>query len=395
MKAQLILVGGRASIPNILTIIHQRPDIIVAVSSTESKKDVPRLEQAIKAVHPTYQLEQVDPVDAFDFSQIYSVCEKAVKNHPDAEWIFNITTGTTIMSIAAYEVAKKYRQSLSIQCWYINTSQTRVISLAEDSQEKIFQITVSQYAAAYNRVLSPGDLDDERRYVELHWLPFAQRLGKNPHDASLIKLVMNKIKNRPGKDKEGEDKSKYYPMEGLSDGVYSLLEEAQHLQLISQLTRDTTSIGFRLSYFQDRFLNGAWLEAYVWDEAKKLGDLDDCKMDDCQWNHTIIDGKSKNELDVVMTYKAQLLIAECKTGEEEAFDSKTLYKLDSVANLLGGRFVSKLLITSLPLPTKADKLQEFIEQAESRRVVVVTAEDLPQIREILKREALTPTYARI
>src|SRR5947208_2009926 len=111
MKAQLILVGGRASIPNILTIIHQRPDVIVAVSSTESKKDVPRLEQAIKVVHPTYQLEQVDPVDAFDFSQIYSVCEKAVKNHPDAEWIFNITTGTTIMSIAAYEVAMKYRQS--------------------------------------------------------------------------------------------------------------------------------------------------------------------------------------------------------------------------------------------------------------------------------------------
>src|SRR5262245_16953342 len=137
MKAQLILVGGRASIPNMLTVKYQCPDVIVPVVSTESKNDLPRLEQAIKVVHPSYQLEQVDPVDAFDFSQIYDVCEKAVKNHPDADWIFNITTGTTIMSIAAYEVAKKYCQSLSIRCWYINTSQTRVVSLTEDNKERI------------------------------------------------------------------------------------------------------------------------------------------------------------------------------------------------------------------------------------------------------------------
>jgi hypothetical protein len=391
MRAQLILVGGRAAIPNMLTVKYQCPDVIVPITSTESKKDLPRLEEALKAVHPTYQLEQVDPVDAFNFSQIYDVCEKAVKKHPDAEWIFNITTGTTIMSIAAYEVAKKYSQSFSIKCWYINTSQSRVVSLAEESKENIFQITVPQYAAAYNRVLLPGDLDDARRDVEQHWLPFAQRLGKDPGDASLLKSLMSKTGNdKPGKNKEGEDKSKYYTMLGLSDQVYSLLEYAQSLQLVCGLTRNTTSISFRLDYSQYSFFNGDWLEAYVWDEARKL-----MLLDDCQWNHTIEDGKSKNELDVVMTYKAQLLIVECKTGVKDSFDPDTLNKLDSVANLLGGRFVSKLLVTSLPLPSRDKDREEFLAQAKSRRIVVVASGDLPGVGKILQEEALEPTYSRI
>ncbi len=392
MKAQLILVGGRASIPNILTIIYQRPDVVIPVCSIESKRDLPALQQAIRTVHPACRIEEIDPVDACSFSQIYDVCEKAVISYPNAEWIFNITMGTSIMSIGAYEVAKKYQSSRSVQCWYINTSQARVISLPEDASnssygKEIFKIEVSQYAAAYNRVLLPGDLEDERAYAEQHWLPFAQRLGKNPHDAFLIKLMLSKIgDNKPRKDRDGKDGSKYPTIKGLSDEVYHLLEGAQSLQLVSQLRKDADSISFRLSYPQHKFLNGAWLEMYVWDEANKLG-----IFDDCQWNHTIVDGKSNNELDVTMTYKAQLLIAECKTGEE-AFDSDTLYKSDSVANLLGGRFVGRLLITSLPLPKDH---QKFLEQANSRRIVVVTAEDLSIVGAKISEEAKQPRYARM
>ncbi len=61
---------------------------------------------------------------------------------------------------------------------------------------------------------------------------------------------------------------------------------------------------------------------YVWDEARKQN-----IFKDCQWNEIIMSGNSKNELDVAMVYKAQLLISECKTGNE-AFESETIYKLD-------------------------------------------------------------------
>ena len=198
---------------------------------------------------------------------------------------------------------------------------------------------------------------------------------------------MNKIKDRPGKDRDGEDKSKTYSMQGFSDDVYALLEVAQQMQLVSQLTKDTNSLHFHLTYPQDKFLNGAWLEMYVWNEVKQQE-----IFDDYEWNHIIIEGNSKNELDVAATYKAQLLIAECKTGEKEAFASDTLYKLDSVANLLGGKFVGKLLVTSLPLPKK---YQEFMEQAESRKVVVVTAENLPNVGAVIAKEAIQPRYARM
>lgn len=37
MKAQLILVGGRP-MPNILTLIHQEPELIIAICSSQSYK---------------------------------------------------------------------------------------------------------------------------------------------------------------------------------------------------------------------------------------------------------------------------------------------------------------------------------------------------------------------
>ncbi len=112
---------------------------------------------------------------------------------------------------------------------------------------------------------------------------------------------------------------------------------------------------------------------------------------DCRWNQKIVDGNNKNELDVALTYHAQLLIAECKTGEE-AFSSETLYQVNAVANMLGNRFVGKLLVTSL---SKKYASNDFEAKRDGLSIVLVTAEDLPNIGEILKREALTPTYPRI
>ena len=199
-KAQLIIVGGRAYIPTILAVIHQKPDIIIAVSSMESKEDLPKLEQIIKSVHPEGQMIATEPVDAFNFSQIYATCENAILSYPKAEWIFNITTGTTIMSIGAYEVAKLYQSSTSpVQCWYINTSQTKFVSLPKDDfkgirREDLFKISVPQYATAYSRTLLLGDLESDREYAEENYELFAQHLGKES-----IRCIATQISNEQDK----------------------------------------------------------------------------------------------------------------------------------------------------------------------------------------------------
>ncbi len=382
-NALLLLVGGRASIPNILTVIHQQPNFVVTVSSWESNSDLLQFENAVNKILPTCSVKHMNPVDAFEMQEVMDRCEEALKEHRDAHWTFNVTAATTIMSIAAYEVAKKHQTT----CWYINTSKTRIITLVgELGDESIFKIDVLQYVTAYNRELIQGDLEEHREQSENEWLPFAIKVGKNQRFAELLKLVMLEV----GKDKRGRPSKlimKAYALNNLPLETYQILEEAQHVGLLSDLSTDKASgICFRLSYLQDKFLNGAWLEAYVCDEAKKLG-----IFHDCQWNQKIVDGNNKNELDVAMTYKAQLLIAECKTGEE-AFSSETLYQLNAVANMLGNRFVGKMLVTNLP---RKGASKDFEAKRAGLSIVLATAEDLPNIGEILKREANTPTYPRI
>jgi hypothetical protein len=134
---------------------------------------------------------------------------------------------------------------------------------------------------------------------------------------------------------------------------------------------------------------GDWLEIFVWHETKEAG-----FADDCQWGYEIIDGKAENELDLALTYKGQLIIGECKT-DNNPFKGKRNYldTLDSNAHLLGGNFVTKLFITNQP-KTKNGYVS-FDEQARKRRIVVLTAEDLPTIREHLISQAKTPTFSRI
>lgn len=397
-KALLTLFGGRSFLPAALTLMHEKPEIVVAISSKESHRDLHLLQRAIdkyqKKHHFSCQLEAPEGIDAFDVVEIQRVCENMVAQYPDMDWIFDVTAATSLMTLAAYEASKasSSRFEIMTKCWYLNTAHTRVIPLVgEGCDEKIFNIDVEDYAAAYGRDLVTGDLEDHRQYSEQHWLSFAQRLGKNPPLAALINKIMSKLAD----DRPRKENSKLYMLKGLPTEAYSLLKEAQQIGLVNQLSSNSdSSISFQLSYLQDRFLNGAWLEAYVWDAAKQLGDENRGKalFDNCQWNQKVNDGNSKNELDVALTYKAQLLIAECKTGEKESFATETLYKLDSVASIFGGRFVGRLLISSI---SKKKPSNDFLAQAKSRRIVVVTGDELPDIATILKNEALDSPFPRM
>jgi hypothetical protein len=125
---------------------------------------------------------------------------------------------------------------------------------------------------------------------------------------------------------------------------------------------------------------------------------------DCRWNLKVVDDKNfiekdtnnRNEIDVALIYKAQLLIVECKTGGRDAFNAETLDWITGVSTPLGGRFVSKILVSSLPLPYETDRSFElFMAKAESRSVFLATREDLPNIGKVLEEQAKTPKYPRI
>jgi hypothetical protein len=396
-KAQLILFGGRASIPNMLTITHQKPDVIVAISSKESCIDLPKLEKSLKVVLPNCELRTPEPVDGFDFRQIEEICKSELMKYPDADWIFNITSATTIMSIAAYEVAKSNANTVSIHCVYVDTSHSRLVSLVGD----VFSITVKAYIAAYYYKTEHGTFKNYRdHYRQEAWVCFAEQLGKSLDKVAILKQVIAEFKGYAPKKSDDDTITHDYIVKKFdaydANQVYNLLEEAQQLNILSGLQKnDSSSLSLKLSERQYKFFNGAWLELYVWNEAKKLN-----IFDDCEWDLEIIDSEitkssgevfPHKELDVVMTYRAQLIFAECKTGSQ-AYDTHTLDDITTKAELIGGRFVTRLLVTNVSKSARQGHNEEgitedFLKKARQRNIRVVAADELPNIGEILEQEA--------
>lgn len=107
-----------------------------------------------------------------------------------------------------------------------------------------------------------------------------------------------------------------------------------------------TFSGDQLQFADERsraFVNGVWLEEFVFSEINKLRNKlpeiqDVARSVEVQWNF----GKSKvsNELDVVFLANNQLYIIECKTrnfSEQPKNSTNTLYKLDALVTKIGGQ----------------------------------------------------------
>lgn len=402
MKAQLVLLGGRSSVPNLLTILYQQPDEVFVLTSNESTQDFGKFKNLIKKYHPSCSIEEIGPVDAFNYEAISELCRTVFQDNLDAEWICNITAATTIMSIGVYEQAKLCK----LPCWYLNTANSRVICLVgpkigEEEEKKLFHLTVEQYVNAYYHELKNGDMEDRRNLAEQNWLPFAQMLAKDPSVVACLKGIFDKARSKnnpnsslvgdtPGKpdrvDKHGKvGGPKHYILRHPTKEEVALLTEAKKVVLIDDCNNPNDSFEFRLNYIQYSFLSGAWLEVYIWNEAKQAN-----LFDDCQWNRKIEEGATR-EFDVAITYKAQLIIVECKTGKDKKSD--IMRDLVSAASLVGHKFVGKIVASSfLTLSTIDDDSKA---KAHQDSIVLVLADEILNIRQRLIDEAKTPTYSRI
>lgn len=408
-RALLILFGGR-SMPNMLTIIHEELALVVALVSEDQKQHLTELRQSLellfKGQTQKFQLDTSYTVNAFKLDEVYQTCKHVVEtysraDHPNYEWIFNVTAATKIMSLGAYKAATEFKdQNKPIKCWYLDTFHASVIPLIGEARDSsIFHLTLEQYAAVYNCQIEPVVHKEQREYYQKEWLPFARYLAEHPHTIDVLKDFLEQMGGSPK-----EDASKTCPITPAVDETYAFLEAMHKAGLLESLQRKQNIISIKFTSMQYHFLNGAWLEVYVWDAAQQLG-----IFSDCQWSYKIPEEDkpkdNRNELDVTLLYNAQLILIECKTGEKDFYGSDTIYKIDSLATLLGGKFVTKIVITSLPNPTflpaldnrvrgLQDKFADLTKRAKGSHVVIVTREDLPHLGRILRKQAEDPDYSR-
>jgi len=391
-KALLVVAGGRP-MPDILALYAVQPHVIVILTSEQGWDGEQTFVEIAKSL-PNYENLSIMPnVKAYNFDSAKDSCIQAWHSYPETEWdwVFSISSGPKITGIAAYEVAKEK----GIPCLYIDTRQEEIVSLVKDFTsvirdtgmlpQRLFHMSVSDYMRIQRR--EQKSLNPEtvyyRKTVE-HWTDIAHLLAYSPETPAFIKMMHDKKENIP------------VPFMQPTLAVSSLVQKLDELGalVVQHDSNGLLTCAFTTKHTSRFIGTGDWLEVFVWQEVKATG-----IADDYHWGYEISSAAS-SELDVVLTYKAQLIFAECKT-DEDPFKGNTSY-LDTINNkaeMLGRTYVTKLFITNASKMTGDSKIRvgyvNFLEQAKLRKIVVVTAEDFPEIREIIRKQAINPDYARI
>jgi hypothetical protein len=392
--ALLVVAEGRA-VSDVLALFYVKPQAVHVITSKEGWDSQHAFIDIARCMG--CQLD-IQSIDAYNFEACLQACRNSYASLSDEEWdwIFTISSSPKITGIAAYEVAKEK----GISCWHVDAQRNHVVSLVkpvEIDKDKFFHLTLDDYMQIQHRIWKlegPTDTDSYRDSVK-KWATIARELtmSNSPQAAELLSLLYTKGSAKRYRTGEEFD----LPPHLVPTITLKLLEDRGLLNVRRMLSGKT--MGSFASVAAAQFIGtGDWLEFYVWHSAMNFGLADE---QHCQWSCKVegfgmnTDCKVENEFDVVLMYKAQLIVAECK-AEYNPFKEEKNYlgKLEAKANVLGGSYVSKIFITN-QIATGNSSYKPFSKRAEQYKIVVVTGENLDEVGQILKREAERPTYPRI
>jgi hypothetical protein len=368
-KALLLLTGGRG-VPDLLVVKYLHPDVILDLTTPQGLRAAQSLKSFVEN-HFDCQLEILPTIDPYNEQNIKSACRAALQRYPDAEWVMHFTSSPKVVGIYAHDIAREY----NIPYWFLDTDGKQVISLVRESiddinYEKLYKATVEEYIGAYGRTYEIPKAATYRQKAE-SWFPIAKILAQ---DTQMTEIFLKAIRGRRSLDIQ------------VNEEADSLLQQLEYSGVLTIGAKDTKRALIECSIRDGEmldFLSGDWLEVYVWAEATNAG-----FADDCQWGYKIVADIPSNELDLALTYKARLLIAECKTSGKP-FNNDYLYKLHSISDLIGGNYVRQIFITHYPRPEsreEKEKFDNFCQQANIRRVSVITGDQLLDIRNILQQQ---------
>lgn len=391
-KALLLLIGGR-QIPNVLSAQGFQPDNIFPVATHESMQPNREWSSVVPILRQLCPegLQEPVVVNGESWRDSYDACLRILKDNPGFEWVFNITCGPKVLALAAYDVALPMMKDLDISIWYLASSSRQVEVLkGKPPNIDLYKIDVQNYLKTYGWEIKYTAPEKEE-------INFARSLIQCPDDVKrFVKLIMDERLT-----------GNVLEIELISDRLTRLLGPSKKAGLIDDYQvgkRKFNSYGRltipcaihtkKLSKLR-KFFDGGWLETYTYWAAVKSS-----VFDDVMTGVEIFKQGISNELDFVATRSGTLLLAECKTSSSKSKDPDeklVLDKFNSVAELMGGNSVRKLLITTAK-NMNIDKNTSFLNKAASRQIVLVNYQDLPELPEIFRRESGvqgTPTYPLI
>lgn len=313
----LIAPVGEQPTPNLIPVFAAGPGGYTSVQFLISDNRKIRLvaenlRQALAMDKRTSNVQVLDPLtmDAWDLRKARDDCARAIKKHSNAHVTVNLTGGTKIMSLGAYQAA---RAAASLMV-YVNTEAGELIRFGADGEavaREPFNVKIpirTQLRAAGRELMNDARSADA---IPRERTQFVKWLVDNYDGA--YEHCLKKVVIEMGKAQKAWLQETQLPFRPQGKGLQAL----QKLGELNVVTWDQEQVRIRAASEPTwGFLNGGWVEAYA------LIALEGSGLFDQALGNVRIKGFA-GEIDVMVTHNGRLGIVECKTkgpyGEGASF----------------------------------------------------------------------------
>ncbi len=372
-----VCLVSEQTIPNILSIHYFKPDKVIfcTTEKMEKQKRTDAIIKTLKLYGLDYLREDrhlritVDQ-DCLDDCEL-KFCEAAEK-YRGSEIVVNLTGGTKIMVLGAYNIFKSYAKRLI----YTPIPKNEFITVypKDDSCKKPIRynlkLSVEAYVTAYGvKVKTPKRIEPLKSNAASN-KDICKWMAINYGAIEDILFEFYKNLNRHRSDKNFRLKLEF-----------SLRKEKER-EFLKKLGMANRTIEKTLSKNEIRFLTGDWLSDYCFNEISVL------PVDDCVTGIELISPKGvDNEFDVMFTKDNALYIVECKSlqpSEDEKYQD-FLYKISALQQDFGLRVDGFMISTARKILNDAREIRDYIlNRANHCRTKVMHPDDLGDVGKFIK-----------
>ncbi len=409
LRVMICLVGDQP-MPNIIAALHQdpRPNRVEFLVSLKKSPDSGRLvrdEEFFEVAKNTGKVLEAFGISQFgyhdvkpyDIEHVKTRCLQAVgecrKQDPKADVVFNITGGTKLMSLGAYEIA----ESLGVPILYVETDQRQIHNLLPPSEPETIRLRdlqVPHYLAAHGVGLGGKDRTQEAGNLPPALKNAAVYLATTTTFHRVLDAVRPPLQIARRKVGGGVLEITVPNTKVPPDGQ-TILTQLQDFGVLSDLQARPDGIAFIITDQNAKFLDGDWLELFIYHKVRKHTPdfFTDCRMGlGIKWSGSVYPSSPENELDVAVTTGIASTICSCKTGKLDERDrdgqrvddkNEPIYQLETIARAVGSHCGKVLAISRMEEDRGGDITQTFTERALLLGIAPVYAHDLRFIDEIM------------
>ena len=382
MRKILVSLVGEQTVPNILTALHYKPDILWFITTARMVKEqrAECIENALKSRNSFSQVREIEKiiVDQDSLTDCIDKIEDHVgKVRGEVEYLVNLTGGNKVMALAAYEVFREMGERVSID--YVPLGKNEIVRIFPRKKPlNVYEIkerlNLEEYLYGYGFIVQNKSNLEKSKNSAFAQKEISQWIFMNYEQLKGILGLLYRFLGRT------RDYRKYLLTESLEKDPQSI--ERDFLKKFGFEIRGR-SISKDLTKDEIVYLTGGWFEEHIFNEVYSL--VQEGILNDAMIGVKIESfSRTSNDLDVAFMKDNGFFHIECKTlgnEDEQNIIRDELYKKGAVSALLGKGQKRAMICT-----TQRQISASILTRANDYGIEILTIDEIINVKNVLRKK---------